>query len=106
MGLLKRKENPAVVCDRCRRPISRIRPKHKKVGEIEYSYWQCRHCKAVYVIFATDEALRQKVQQYQDLLGEYYNRQMPAEVMQRLQLMLETNVKRSREIRQQYPLVL
>ena len=91
MKPIKRKYKPTIVCDKCHKSIGKTKPSYKKVGEIEYRYWRCRHCSTVYVISATDAELRKKIQEYQEFVDE---------------LILQTNVERSREIKEQYPLTL
>lgn len=63
MKPIKRKYKPTIVCDKCHKSIGKIKPSYKKVGEIEYRYWRCRHCSTVYVISATDAELRKKIQE-------------------------------------------
>ena len=65
MKPIKRKYKPTIVCDKCHKSIGKTKPSYKKVGEIEYRYWRCRHCSTVYVISATDAELRKKIQEYQ-----------------------------------------
>lgn len=106
MKPLRKKGKPLIICDKCHKAINKVKPGYKKVGEIEYRYWRCKHCGAVYVISATDEALRQSIQKYQNFVDSFKDREMPQEEMQRAQLILQTNVERSREIKAQYPLML
>lgn len=106
MKPIKRKYKPTIVCDKCHKSIGKTKPSYKKVGEIEYRYWRCRHCSTVYVISATDAELRKKIQEYQEFIDEYKDKEMPQEEMQKAQLILQTNVERSREIKEQYPLTL
>lgn len=106
MKPIKRKYKPTIVCDKCHKSIGKTKPSYKKVGEIEYRYWRCRHCSTVYVISATDAELRKKIQEYQEFVDEYKDKEMPQEEMQKAQLILQTNVERSREIKEQYPLTL
>ena len=55
MKPIKKRYKPTIVCDKCHKSIGKIKPSYKKVGEIEYRYWRCKHCGTVYVISATDE---------------------------------------------------
>lgn len=106
MKPIKRKYKPTIVCDKCHKSIGKIKPSYKKVGEIEYRYWRCRRCSTVYVISATDAELRKKIQEYQEFVDSYKDKEMPQEEMQKAQLILQTNVERSREIKEQHPLTL
>lgn len=49
MKPIKRKYKPTIVCDKCHKSIGKTKPSYKKVGEIEYRYWRCRHCSTVLV---------------------------------------------------------
>ena len=83
MKPIKRKYKPTIVCDKCHKSIGKTKPSYKKVGEIEYRYWRCRHCSTVYVISATDAELRKKIQEYQEFVDEYKDKEMPQEEMQK-----------------------
>ncbi len=89
MKPIKRKYKPTIVCDKCHKSIGKMKPSYKKVGEIEYRYWRCRHCSTVYVISATDAELRKKIQEYQEFVDEYKDKEMPQEEMQKAQLIYE-----------------
>lgn len=106
MKLLGKKYGSVIICDNCRKLIGKIKPSYKKVREIEYRYWHCKYCDAVYVISATDTALRQKIQEYSEFVDSYKNKEMAHEEIQKAQLMLQVNTERSREIKKQHPLVL
>ena len=77
MKPIKKRYKPTIVCDKCHKSIGKIKPSYKKVGEIEYRYWRCKHCGTVYVISATDAALRQKIQEYQEFVDSYKDKEMP-----------------------------
>lgn len=83
MKPIKRKYKPTIVCDKCHKSIGKMKPSYKKVGEIEYRYWRCRHCSTVYVISATDAELRKKIQEYQEFVDQYKDKEMPQEEMQK-----------------------
>lgn len=83
MKPIKKRYKPTIVCDKCHKSIGKIKPNYKKVGEIEYRYWRCKHCGTVYVISATDAALRQKIQEYQEFVDSYKDKEMPQEEMQK-----------------------
>jgi len=94
---LKRKATAQ--CDKCRKNI-RVRIKDKSVGELQYRYFSCWACGAVYVIDVTDEALRQEIKAYQELVKmQKGSDKLAKEVLQR-------NVDRSRELQKKYPLIL
>lgn len=67
MKPIKRKYKPTIVCDKCHKSIGKTKPSYKKVGEIEYRYWRCRHCSTVYVISATDTVVSCRILTVTDL---------------------------------------
>lgn len=50
--------------------------------------------------------VKKKIQEYQEFVDGYKDKEMLQEEMQKAQLILQTNVERSREIKEQYPLTL
>lgn len=103
MYRMRKKGKPIVKCNKCRRIIGKVKPKWKKVGDIEYNYLKCAHCKAIYTISATDTALRQDIKRYKEIIAKA--RTQPTEKeLQEAQELLRANVARSREIKAQYPL--
>ena len=69
-------------------------------------YFRGKQRRTAYVKTTTDATLRQKIQEYQEFVDSYKDKEMPQEEMQKAQLILQTNVERSREIKEQYPLTL
>ncbi len=94
-----------VKCDNCGRNVV-IHPKYKRVGELEYRYFTCKRCKTVYVISVTDESLRQDIKKYTKIIEGLKGKIVPPETAQEAQLIIENNVKRSRELKTLYPLEL
>lgn len=101
---MAKKENPVIKCNKCRRLMGRAEPKWTKAGDIEYYYLQCPYCKAVYVISATDTALRQDIKRFKDMTAKSQGRQPTKKEIQEAQELLRANVARNREIKAQYPL--
>lgn len=50
--------------------------------------------------------VKEKDTEYQEFVDQYKDKEMPQEEMQKAQLILQTNVERSREIKEQHPLTL
>lgn len=61
-----RDKKKKILCDRCKRKIS-VNIKKKRIGEIEYQYFQCPSCKKIYAISVTDGALRRAIEEYVSL---------------------------------------
>lgn len=115
-----------VVCDKCGRNMNQLRPKSKKVGDLEYTYIKCRRCGAIFVSAVTDPPLREAIASYQALQASIEVAQKEAkklradktvdrEIVTAKEKAIEAairdaqkhkdmNVKRSRELRERYPL--
>ena len=106
MQRIRKKGKPVVTCDKCGRIISNIKPKTRKQGEIEYYYLKCRRCGGVFVISATDEALRQDIKRFEEMTKKTEGRLSTEKETQEAQALLKANVARSREIKEQHPLKL
>lgn len=102
---MQRKAKQIVKCDKCGRNI-KINPRYKRVGDLEYRYFSCRRCGAVYIVSVTDEALRQEIKRYQEIMEGFQTTVIPPEISQEAQLILKNNVQRSRELKEKYPLEL
>lgn len=102
---MQRKTKQIVKCDRCGRNL-KIDPRYKRVGDLEYRYFRCRRCGAVYVVSVTDGALRQEIKRYQEIVEGFQTTAIPPEISQEAQLILKNNVQRSRELKERYPLEL
>lgn len=103
---MKKKGKPIIKCDKCSRIINKAKPKWKKVGDIEYYYMKCTHCKAVYTISATDTVLRQDIKRFKEMTAkaQAHGRKPTEKEIQEAQELLQANVARSREIKAQFPL--
>lgn len=100
------KRNPVIKCNKCRRLMGRAEPKWKKTGDIEYYYLQCPYCKAVYVISATDTALRQDIKRFKEMTSKAQKKPPTEKELKEAQELLQANVTRNREIKAQHPLKL
>lgn len=86
-----------VKCDKCGQNI-RIKMRRKRKGDLEYQFFTCKRCNTAYVVAVTDPALRREVQRYEDLMNQ------ARALSEQAQQLLQDNVKRSRELMDQYPL--
>ena len=103
---MRKKGKPIIKCNKCHRIINKVKPKWKKVGDIEYYYLKCTHCKEVYTISATDTALRQSIKRFEKITAkaQVQGRKPTEKELQEAQELLRANVARNREIKAQYPL--
>lgn len=101
---MKKVRPKLVICGKCDRLSVRTKPKWKKVGDIEYYYLKCAHCKKIYTISASDTALRKNIERFKKMLTKEMGRQPQEKEMQEAKKLLQANEARSREIMKQYPL--
>lgn len=117
---------PQVVCNKCGRNMNQLRPKMKKVGDLEYTYIKCRRCGAVFVAAVTDPPLREAIANLRALTASIEtartelkklraDKTVAREIVTAKEKAIEAairdaqkhkdmNVKRSRELRERYPL--
>ena len=115
-----------VICEKCGRNMNQLRPKNKKIGDLEYTYVKCRRCGAVFVAAVTDSSLREAIGNYYALAIAIRNAQKeliklradkttPREIItakekaveataRAARKQLDMNLKRSHELRERYPL--
>ena len=115
-----------VVCDKCGRNMNQLRPKKKKIGDLEYTYIKCRRCGAVFVAAVTNPPLRKSIASYQALQTAIRNAEQelkklradkatPREIItakekavemaiRDARKTLDMNIKRNRKLRERYPL--
>lgn len=115
-----------VICEKCGRNMSQLRPKTKRIGDLEYIYLKCKKCGAVFVCSVTDPPLREADESYKALqariqTGEKKLRELRADktsdrdairiaereiegMVRESRKLLDMNTKRSRELRERYPL--
>ena len=101
---IKKKGKPIIKCNKCCRIINKAKPKWKKVSDIEYYYLKCPHCKAVYIISATDKALRHDIKQLEKMMAKTQGRQSTEKELEKIKELLNANIARNREIKEQYHL--
>lgn len=101
---MRKKGRTVVKCDKCNKIIGKVKPKWKKVGDIEYYYLKCPRCKEVYTISATDTALRQDIKRFEEMTAKAQGRQPTEKEIQEAKELWRANVARNREIKAQYPL--
>ena len=101
---IKRKGKPIIECNQCHKTMGKGKPKWKKAGDIEYYYLKCQRCKEVYVISATDTALRQDIKRFKEMLSKAQEKLLTDKELLEIKKLMEDNMSRNREIKEQYPL--
>lgn len=95
----RRNAKKVAKCDNCGRNIN-IKPHTKTDAKgIEWKWFKCIRCGTVFVISATDEALRKDIAEYESLVTEVNKAPDVNEAkVQKAQELLKANIARSREI--------
>ena len=93
-----------LICNKCGKVIPRPDLETIRDGEIEHTYFVCDDCGAFYQFSVTDKKLREKIQKYKEMAQRSKERQCSEAYQKRVQHLKEDNVKRSRELKKQYPL--
>jgi uncharacterized C2H2 Zn-finger protein len=92
-----------IICDKCKAEIH-PQPETFRDGEIEHIFFRCPECGEVYHLCATDEALRKSVMEYDRLAGMNRKKRRSEQFLRKAAELKEKNIKRCRELMEQYPL--
>ena len=92
-----------IICDKCK---AEIHPQPEAVwdGEIEHTYFRCPECGAVYPIAVTDTALRDDIARYERMKAIIKAMPQSKRFLRKTAKLKEHNMKRCRELMEQYPL--
>ena len=92
-----------VKCNNCGRNIT-VKTRTKRQGDIEYKFFACRRCGAVYMISATDGKLREDIERYTKLVQEVESApEVNEEKTRQAAALLRANIERSRQIQEEHP---
>jgi len=93
-----------IKCDKCAAVSESITPETCQDGDIEYTYFRCPDCGAVYPVCATDSALRSDIAEYSRMRNLIRVKPVKEEFIRRAEALKQKNMKRSQELMEQYPL--
>ena len=94
----------AIICNHCGKEIQFPEWKIISDGELEYTVFVCEHCGTAYVVYITDEALRQNITRYRQMAGKVKEGLQNEAFHRTLQKLKHNNHQRSQELYEQHPL--
>ena len=92
-----------IICDKCKVEIH-PQPETLRDGEIEHSYFRCPKCGTAYPIAVTDAALRDDIARYNRMKEIIKAMPQSKRFLRKAAKLKEHNMKRCRELMEQYPL--
>ena len=95
------KEKQNCRCDSCGCAFI-PKPKTKREGEIEYSYFNCNYCGKAYMVSVTDAALRRSIRKYRTLSEKLKGKPVTEQTLREVTALKDANTKRAAELRQMY----
>ena len=90
-------------CDKCKAEIH-PQPETIRNSEIEHIFFRCPECGAIYPVSATDEALRKGAKEYARMMEMNRKKRRSEQFLRKAAELKEKNIKRCRELMEQYPL--
>ena len=95
-----------IKCDRCGAVAEAVTPETHRDGDIEYTFFRCPDCGTVYPVCATDSALRADIAEYSRMRNLIRVQPVKEAFIRRTEALKQKNMKRSKELMEQHPLVL
>lgn len=96
------KEKTNIVCDACNNFFSPTLEKARD-GELEFTFFRCPECRKIFLFAVTDAELRRHIAEYEALARKGRRHRLSEKEIRRAQKLLESNAKRSRELRLAHP---
>ena len=95
-----------IKCDHCGSVVESIEPVCSKDGDLEYTFFWCPDCKAVYPIAVTDMRLRADIAEYQHKRNYIRIHPVTEQFLRDTEALKQDNLKRCKELMEQHPLAL
>ena len=93
-----------IKCDKCSAVSESIMPETYMEGDIEFTFFRCPECGAVYPVCATDSALRESIAEYTRMRNLIRVKPVKESFIRRAEALKQKNLKRTRELMEQHPL--
>ena len=95
-----------IKCDKCGAVAETLMPETARDGEIEYTFFRCPDCQAVYPISATDDELRKRIGEYNRRRELIRMKPVTEQFLRDTERIKQENIKRNRELMDLHPLAL
>ena len=93
-----------IKCDKCSAVSESIMPETYLEGDIEFTFFRCPECGAVYPVCATDSSLRESIAEYTRMRNLIRVKPVKEFFIRRAEALKQKNLKRMRELMEQHPL--
>ncbi len=93
-----------IQCVKCSAVSESIMPETYMEGDIEFTFFRCPQCGAVYPVCATDSALRADIAEYARMRNLIRVKPVKESFIRRAEALKQKNLKRTRELMVQHPL--
>ena len=93
-----------IKCDKCSAVSESIMPETYMEGDIEFTFFRCPECGAVYPVCATDSALRESIAEYSRMRNLIRVKPVKESFIRRAEALKQKNLKQTRELMEQHPL--
>lgn len=97
--MIKLKRNPIIKCNKCEKEF-KLKPrdlKVKTIDNIEVKYFNCKHCKEIYIYSCFDDYINSKQKEYKDLeakIKTLYNKFIKNDSQQLLKEIMDSRNKK------------
>lgn len=95
-----------IKCDKCGAVAETLMPETARDGEIEYTFFRCPDCQAVYPISATDDELRKRIGEYNCRRQLIRMKPVTEQFLRDTERIKQENIKRNHELMDLHPLAL
>lgn len=95
-----------IKCDNCGAVAKTLMPETAADGEIEYTFFRCPDCGAVYPIAATDDDLRKRIGEYNRRRQLIRMKPVTEQFLRDTERIKQENIIRNRELMDLHPLAL
>ena len=95
-----------IKCDKCGAVTKTLAPDTTRDGEIEYTFFRCSECGAVYPIAATDDELRRRIGEYNHRRQLIRVKPVTEQFLRDTERIKQENINRNRELMELHPLAL
>lgn len=95
-----------IKCDHCGAVAETIMPETARDGDIGHTFLRCPACGETYPIAATDDALRKSIAEYDRRRQLIRVKPVTEQFLRETETLKQANLKRCKELMEQYPLAL
>ena len=84
--------------------VAVLQPETVRDGEIEHTFFRCPACGEVYPVCATDQALRESIEEYSQMRQLIRTKPVKEAFIRRAEALKQHNVQRTEKLMEKHPL--